>query len=70
MQNQQIIDRLGRVEQELKEIKKLLKQSLPVYGSDAWWEREIIYGEEQIKKGRFNNYKNAESMVAQLHKGK
>jgi len=58
MQNQRIIiNTLGRVEQELKEIKKLLKKSLPAYGSDAWWEKEIISGEEQIKKGRFKNYK-------------
>ena len=70
MQNQQIITRLDRVEQELREIKKLVKKSSYSYGSDAWWEAEISAGEKQIKKGQFKVYKNAPSMIAQLHKGK
>jgi len=70
MQNQHIITRLDRVEQEIKEIKKLVKKSSPSYGSDAWWEAEISAGEKQIKKGQYKDYKNAESMIAELHKGK
>ena len=70
MQNQQIITRLDRVEQELKEIKKLVKKNSSPYGNDAWWEAEISAGEKQIKKGQFRVYKNAESMIAELHKGK
>ena len=70
MQNQQIITRLDRVEQELKEIKKLVKKSSPPYGSDDWWEAEISAGERQIKKGQYKDYKNAPSMIAELHKGK
>lgn len=70
MQNQQIISRLDRVEQEIKEIKKLLKRNVPSYGSDAWWETEISVGEKQIKKGQLKVYKNASSLVADLAKGK
>lgn len=66
MQNQQIITRLDRVEQELKEIKKLVKKNSPPYGSDAWWEAEISAGEKQIKKGQYKGYKNAPSMIADL----
>lgn len=62
MQNQQIINSLGRVEQELKEIKKLLKKSLPAYGSDAWWEKEESEADELIKQGKYHKASSAKEL--------
>lgn len=69
MQNQQIADRLSRVEQEVKTIKSILKTA-PIYGSDYWWEQEIISGEKQINEGKFTTYKIASQLLSDLHKGK
>lgn len=66
MQNQQIIDRIGRVEEELKEIKRLLKKSLPAYGSDAWWEREENEADKAIKKGRLHKVASVNELIRKL----
>lgn len=70
MQNQQILARINQLEQELRDIKKLLAQKTPSYGSDAWWIKEVGEGEAQIKKKQFKVYENAQGMIADLHKGK
>jgi len=66
MQNQQIINSLGRVEQELKEIKKLLKRSLPAYGSDAWWNKEEIEADKVVKGGKLHKATSVDELIQKL----
>ena len=69
MQNQRIIiNTLGRVEQELKEIKKLLKKSLPAYGSNDWWEKEEEKADEVIKQGKYHRASSVKELIRQLQK--
>ena len=66
MQNQQIINSLGRVERELKEIKKLLRKNLPAYGSDAWWEKEEIEADKAVKKSKLHKAASVDELIQKL----
>lgn len=68
MQNQQIITRLDRVEQELKEIKKLVKESSPSYGSDEWWEKEEIEADSAIKRNKLHKSSSVNELIKKLEK--
>ena len=68
MQNQQIVNRINKLEEELKEIKRVL--DLIPYGSDAWWQEEILTGEKEIAQKRFRKYRKASDLITGLHKGK
>ena len=68
MQNQQIITRLDRVEQELKEIKKLVKKSSSPYGSYAWWEKEEIEADNAIKRGKLHKSSSVGELIKSLER--
>lgn len=68
MQNQQIVNRVSKLEEEIKEIKRIL--NLIPYGSDIWWQKEILAGEKEIAEKRFKRYHKASDLIADLHKGK
>ena len=66
MQNQQIVERVSRLEEELRELKALVSK----IGTSAWWDKEIYQGEREISAGKFKVYKKASDLIADLHKGK
>ena len=68
MQNQQILARISQLEQELKEIKKLLTKKTPSYGSDAWWIKEEVEADEAIKRGKLHKASSARDLIKQLER--
>lgn len=66
-------EKLVREIESFEEIKKHILQLLPEevipYGSKLWWEKEMIGGEEIIKKGKYKVYKNPQLLISDLHKG-
>lgn len=56
---------------ELKNEVAKLRESLvePLYGSDAWWKREVIEGEKEISAGKYRAYKSVNKLIADLRKG-
>lgn len=68
MQNQQILARISQLEQELKDIKKLLAQKTPSYGSDAWWIKEETEADKAIKAGRLYKASSVKELIKQLEK--
>ena len=54
---------------ELKEEVSSLRKTLanPPYGSKAWWHLEIEKGEKEIKEGKYKEFKDAKSLIANLH---
>lgn len=67
---EEILTRLDRLTREVKAIKTKLFEEEPPYGSDKWWEKEINEGLEEIKQGKYTVYKNAGSLIRDLHKGR
>jgi len=61
--------------EKLEELKKNFFLSLPETlaekilpeGSSLWWEREIALGEKEIEKGGYKAFKNAKSLIKDLH---
>ena len=64
-----IISELEKIEQFKAQIIHLIPDNVLPYGSKLWWEKEALAGEEEIKKGRYKTYKNAHSLIDELHKG-
>lgn len=65
-----ILSAVEEIKSEVVKLRKELRNTTLAYGSDAWWEQEILSGEEQIKKGEFKSYKKASQLIADLHQGK
>lgn len=68
MQNQQVLERINRLEQELKQIKELLKKSVISYGSRAWWEKEEAEADEAIKRGKLHKASSVRELIKQLER--
>lgn len=50
---EQVVSQLDKLTKEVAAIKKQILDQEPINGSDAWWEKEIKEGEEDIKKGNY-----------------
>ena len=65
-------EKLVREIESFEEVKKYILQLLPEDvipdGSKLWWEKEIISGEEEIKKGDYKIYKNAELLLSEKNR--
>lgn len=61
-----LITSIRELKAEISSLKKILKGS--VYGSEEWWAEEIRKGEDDITSGNYKSYKNAKSLIADLHK--
>lgn len=64
-----LVTDLERIEQLKMQILRHLPDGVLPYGSELWWQREILTGEEEIKKGKYKTYDNAKDLIADLHKG-
>lgn len=56
------------MEQELRDIKKLLAQKTPSYGSNTWWEKEEAEADEAIKRGKLHKTSSAKDLIKQLER--
>lgn len=65
-----ILTRLDALTKEVKTIRTRLFEEEPLYGSDEWWEWSNRKADEDIRKGRYAVYKDAESLIKDLHAGK
>lgn len=64
-----LVNELEQLEELKKHILRLLPDGVLPHGSKLWWEKEVLQGEEEIKKGEFKTYKNVKSLISDLHKG-
>ncbi len=59
--------------EEFEELKKqvllLIPEKFIPYGSKLWWQKEVLGGEDEIRKGKVKEYRNAKSLISDLHKG-
>ncbi len=63
-----IISDLEQLEELKRRILRFLPEEIIPYGSRLWWDKEIITGEEEIKKREFKTYKNPKTLLSDLHK--
>lgn len=56
----------------LSDLRQKIVLSLPEKflkeGTNLWWEREVLEGDEEIKRGKYKVYKSAKTLIADLHK--
>ncbi|MBI2074463.1 MAG: hypothetical protein HYT83_01355 [Candidatus Levybacteria bacterium] len=64
-----LINELEHLEELKLHILRIIPEDMLPYGSKLWWEKEVLNGEEEIKKGKFKTYKNAKMLIADLRKG-
>ena len=64
-----IVKELESLEALKASILNLLPEGIFSYGSKFWWEKEILAGEDDIKKGKYKTYKNADLLIDDLHRG-
>lgn len=62
-----LVTSIRELKEEVSALKKILVMTK--YGSDKWWHDEIVRGENDIKKSDYKIYKNAKSLISDLHKG-
>lgn len=69
----EILAEIEMYQKGLADLRRKLLLVLPEkflkYGSELWWEKTTLKGEEEIKKGNYKVYKNAKDLIADLHKG-
>lgn len=65
-----ILEELDNLQKSLVSLRKKVLKLLPSkYGSDAWWEKEIKEGLEEVKQGKYTAYENVHSLIRDLHNG-
>ena len=67
---EEILSRLDRITKDITTIKARLFEQEPKYGSDAWWDKEIKEGLEEVKQGKYTVYENAKDLIKDLHAGR
>lgn len=60
---EKLLGRIGRLEEA---IRKLLRKSEPVHGSDEWWTEEMKKADNDIKEGRYQTFSNAKDLQIYL----
>lgn len=66
--NGQILTILFKIQKDLAEVKKRIEQLEPVYGSNAWWEKEEAEADEALKQGRTHKVSSVSELIRQLEK--
>ena len=61
-----LVSSIRELKEEISSLKKAITN--PCYGCEAWWKSEIEKGETDIKAGNYKMYKNAKSLISDLHK--
>jgi len=64
-----ILTRLDELTKEIRAIKERLLAERPLYGSNAWWEKEIKEAQQEIKEGKgtvIHNKKDLNSFFKRL----
>lgn len=70
--NSKIVKDMLTTLREIKEDVARLRKKIelePPYGSDEWWEREVLEGEREIRAGKYRTYKSTNELIKDLHKG-
>ncbi len=62
-----IVEQLDTLTKEVKMIKAKLFEEEPLYGSDAWWEKEIKDAENELKKGKGIRFESANDAIKWLN---
>ena len=63
----EIFTRLDELTKAVEKISaRLFKEELP-YGSDAWWDKEIKEGLEEVKQGKVKKFKSMKEAVHYLN---
>jgi len=60
----ELVSSIRELKAEITSLKKIILN--PRYGSNAWWERELEIGENEIKEGNYKTYKDAKSLISNL----
>ena len=61
-----LISSIDELKEEIASLKKILTN--PRNGTKEWWNREIENGNKDIMNGNYKSFKNAKSLIADLHK--
>lgn len=62
-----ILSTLDEVKIEVKKLHKKVEDLGPIYGSDAWWDKETKEALEEVKKGHVVKFDNVKDAIRYLH---
>ncbi|MBI2622520.1 MAG: hypothetical protein HYY87_00230 [Candidatus Levybacteria bacterium] len=65
-----LFSELELLEQLKTRILSILPEDVIPYGSKLWWEKAELEADKDIQTGRYTVYRNAATLIKDLHKGK